>query len=88
MPLPTGGESLVDATTTELRSAGTESSALGQAALLLARRIESNQDGGSAMASMVKQWQDTMAKATAGAEPVTVSLTDQLKARRDARRNA
>lgn len=82
------GESLVDATLAELRAAGVESSALGQAAMLLARRIESGQDSGSAIAQMVKQWQDTITRATAAAEPVTVSLTDQLKARRDARRNA
>ena len=88
MPLPAGGESLVDATIRELQSAGTEATALGQASLLLARRIEAGQDGGSAIASLVKQWQDTMGKATAAAEPVAMSLTDQLKARRDARRNA
>jgi hypothetical protein len=86
--LPIGGESLLDATTSELRAAGMETSALGQAALLLARRIEDGQDGGAAVASMVKQWQDTMGRATAGVEPAAVPLADQLKARRDARRNA
>jgi hypothetical protein len=87
-PLPTGGESLVAATLAELERADVMSSALGQAALLLARRIEAGDDSGSAIASLVKQWQDTMGRATAGAEPQTVSLTDQLKARRDARRHA
>lgn len=82
------GESLVDATVAELERAGVESSALGRAALLLARRIESGQDGGSAVASLVKQWQDTMARATAGAEPQAVSTLDQLRQRRDARRHA
>ena len=86
--LPVDGESLVDATVAELERAGVESSALGRAALLLARRIESGQDGGSAVASLVKQWQDTMARATAGAEPQAVSTLDQLRARRDARRHA
>lgn len=86
--LPSGGESLVAATEAELTRADVTSSALGQAALLLARRIEAGQDGGSAIASLVKQWQDTMARATAGAEPEAVSLVDQLKARRDARRGA
>jgi hypothetical protein len=87
-PLPTGGESLVAATEAELARADVTSSALGQAALLLARRIEAGDDSGSAIASLVKQWQDTMGRATAGAEPQAVSLTDQLKARRDARRHA
>lgn len=86
--LPVDGESLVDATVAELERAGVESSALGRAALLLARRIESGQDGGSAVASLVKQWQDTMARATAGAEPQAVSTLDQLRLRRDARRHA
>jgi hypothetical protein len=86
--LPSGGTSMVSATVAELESAGVESSALGQAALLLARRIEAGEDNGSAIASLVKQWQDTMGRATAGAEPQAVSLTDQLKARRDARRHA
>ena len=88
LPVPTGGEGLVAATLAELERADMASSAIGQAALALARRIEADQDNGSAMASMVKQWQDTMGRATAGAEPVAVSLTDQLKARRDARRHA
>jgi hypothetical protein len=87
-PLPSDGTSMVEATLAELQSAGVESSALGQAALLLARRIEAGDDNGSAIASMVKQWQDTLGRATAGAEPVAVSLADQLKARRDARRHA
>lgn len=86
--LPVGGDGLVDATTAELQRAGVADSAHGQAALLLARRIEAGHDGGSAIASLVKQWQDTLARATAGAEPAAVSLVDQLKARRDARRGA
>ena len=88
LPVPTGGDGLVTATLAELERADMASSSLGQAALVLARRIEAGQDNGSAMASMVKQWQDTMGRATAGAEPQAVSLTDQLKARRDARRHA
>jgi hypothetical protein len=88
MPAPTSGDGLVAATLAELERADMASSSLGQAALVLARRIEADLDNGSAMASMVKQWQDTMGRATAGAEPQAVSLTDQLKARRDARRHA
>ncbi len=86
--LPATGESLASATAAELDRAGVSSTALGQAALLLARRIDDGQDGGSAIASLVKQWQDTMGRATAGVEPQTVSTLDQLRMRRDARRHA
>lgn len=80
--------SLVESTLVELRAAGVESSALGQAALLLARRVVAEVDSGAAIASLVKQWQDTMSRAVVVAEPAVVPLADQLKARRDARRNA
>ncbi len=61
---PSGG--LVPAVEAELDAAGRRRSCLGQAALLLARRVESDRDGGSAVAALVRQLGLTMEAALAG----------------------
>jgi hypothetical protein len=67
----------------ELAAAGREQTALGQAALGLAVRIEQGADTGSAVASLVRELRATLAEALADARPV--SALDELKARRIAR---
>lgn len=56
------------ATRAELEEVDRVDTALGQAALALARRLDVGQaDTGSAMASLVKEWRATLAAATEGA---------------------
>ncbi|HEX5347839.1 MAG TPA: hypothetical protein VFW64_12195 [Pseudonocardiaceae bacterium] len=70
----------------ELAKAGRENTALGQAALLLAYRLEhSHLDTGASIASMVKQHGATLAEALKGAGK-GVNPVDELRARRDAKR--
>jgi hypothetical protein len=81
--VPTG---LMASTLQELVSAGRESTALGQAALLLAYRIERSQmDTGAGVASLVKQHGATLAEALKGATQAKSGL-DELRSRRDAKR--
>jgi DNA-directed RNA polymerase specialized sigma24 family protein len=76
---------LVASTLTELAKAGRETSPAGQAALLLAYRLErSHADTGSSVAAMVKQHQETLAAALKTAE--RASVVDELKKRRDEKR--
>lgn len=73
-----------DATRQALEAAGRLDTWQGQAAMALAKRIDS---GASTMAADVKQLQVTMAAALQGV--VTQgSVVDQLRARRDAKRGA
>lgn len=60
---------------------------LGASALLLASRIDSAQDTGSALAALNKEWRATLAQATDGVK-MAASPLDELKARREARRGA
>ena len=71
----------------ELEAAGRLDTTLGQACLVLARRIDANADTGSALAGAVKQLEATMAAATRGAQVQRTAL-DELRARRDAKRGA
>lgn len=66
-------ETLTDATRRALTTAGVARTVSGRAALALARRIDAGQDGGSAMASMVKQLEASVSAALA-----SVSRADQL----------
>lgn len=77
--------SVVAVVTAELTDAGMLDSHQGQAALLLARRLESGDDTGAAMAQMVRQLQQTMASALASVEPAEADPVDELKARRESR---
>lgn len=75
------------ATFTELADAGRESTAMGQAALALATRIDSAADTGSSLASAVKQLGATMEVALKGARRAETAL-DRVRQRRDAKREA
>lgn len=59
---------LLHAVRMELRAARSEDSAAGQAALLLAERVEFGENSGSAVAAMVRQMHESLTLATAGAE--------------------
>lgn len=76
---------LYAATLAELTAAGRESSALGVAALSVASRVDSGQDSGSAVASLVREWRTTLAAATDGVK--TGSHVDELREKRQARRS-
>ncbi len=84
--LPVG---VAAATEAELRAVGRLETAKGQAALLLARRLETaTADTGSAVASLARQWQSALeaALAHAGQEASALSRArDELAARRAAR---
>lgn len=76
---------LTASTLTELVKAGRENSPAGQAALLLAYRIErSAGDTGSSVAALVKQHAATLADALKSAEKA--SVVDKLRKSRDAKR--
>lgn len=81
---PTGG--LAAATKRELEDAECLDTMLGWASIELARRIESSDESGSSVASMVKVLRETMTDALKGttvADPL-----DELRDRRDAKRSA
>ena len=71
--------------TGELEEAGRLETALGQATLTLARRIDANRDTGSAMASLSRELRVTLEQAVAGARVPTSPLArmrDELAERR------
>lgn len=71
------------ATLGELTGAGQVASASGQAALLLARRLDSGlTETGSSVASMVREHRAALADALKGARAETNPL-DELRARRE-----
>lgn len=77
---------LESATRRELDAAECLDTMLGWASIELARRIESSTESGSSVASMVRVLRDTMTEALKGttvADPL-----DELRDRRDAKRNA
>ena len=76
---------LTDAAARELEAAGRLDTVFGQAALVLARRIESPMETGASIASMTKQLRETMADALKGAQQVADPL-DEIRARRDSKR--
>lgn len=83
-----GIQSTEAATMLELADAGRLGTPLGQAALVLARRIDrSHLDTGAGVASLAKQLQATLAAATADAE-VEDDPVDEVRARRDAKLHA
>ena len=74
-------------TARELEDAGRLDTVFGQAALVLARRIESPMETGSSIASMTKQLRETMVDALKGAA-VAADPLDEIRARRDSKRIA
>lgn len=85
---PELGTPVAAATRNELAEADRLDTALGQAALALAARIDAAKDTGSALAAAVKQLQVTLAAATTGTAGGALSRLDQLRARRDQKRHA
>ena len=83
LPSPGG---VLAATSALLTSCDRIETPLGQAALVLAKRIDANEDSGTAMASMTKQLESTLVSATANAEEQTTTALDELRVRRDAKR--
>jgi hypothetical protein len=63
---------------------GREETSVGVVALILARRIDSGTDTGSAIAALAGRWQTLMAQALDGAKPT--SHVDELREKRAARR--
>lgn len=90
-PMPTTQPAearVVEATRRELVDADRLETALGQAALVLARRVESDRDTGSAAAAVTREWRATLAEATKGAGAQASPLDrarDELAKRRAAR---
>lgn len=75
------------ATIAELEDADRASTALGLAAVALARRIDRNVDTGSALASAVNTLASTLAAATRGARRAETEL-DKIRRARDGKRGA
>ncbi|MEI8082707.1 MAG: hypothetical protein WCI74_12765, partial [Actinomycetes bacterium] len=86
IPLPTGNGSCRAAVLTALRAAQVEHTVGGAVALLLAERLDSGTDSGSAIATLAKQLQATLADALRGTK-VKDSPLDELRRRRDGKRN-
>lgn len=78
-------DGLLASVTAELSAAGRLGSHPGQAAVLLAQRIEFGENSGSAVAQMVRQLHDTMSRALADVQ-AEVDPVDELRARREQRR--
>lgn len=74
-----------DATEAALSAVDRLSDPNGQAALVLARRIDQNTDNGSGMASLVRELRATLQAALANASGVADPV-DQLRTMRDAKR--
>lgn len=72
------------ATKADLERAGRLDTALGQQALVLARRLDEANDPGSALAAVAKELRTTLAEATKAASAVSDPV-DELRARRERR---
>ena len=72
------------ATRAELEAAHRTTTAMGQAALVLAARLDSGLDNGTALASLAKEWRATLEAATADSS-TDQSPLDLLRERRMAR---
>ena len=72
-------------TARELEDAGRLDTVLGQAAMVLARRIESPMETGASIASMTKQLRETLTDALKGAAMAADPL-DEIRARRESKR--
>jgi hypothetical protein len=78
---------LTAATTAELQDAGRFETAVGQAALALARRIDHGlAETGSALAAMVREHRATLTEAVRDAKKAADPL-DELRARRERKRD-
>ena len=86
-PAPKTKRSVHKSTLAELVNVDRVDTALGQAALALAARIDLAADTGSALASAVKTLTETLAAATKDARS-TANIVDELSSRREHRRGA
>lgn len=68
----------------ELAAAGTDATALGVTAVVLADRVDAGGESGTAVASVVRELRAVLADLERNA-PVAASPLDELRARRDAR---
>lgn len=90
-PASSGGRRLAGAVERELAAAERLETALGQAAVVLARRIEEGLDTGAAVASMTRELRITLDAALAGARSPASPLAqmrDELADRRRLRGRA
>lgn len=85
-PVPEDEPPLLSATRRELEAAGVDNTALGQQALELARRMTHPRAMGLSVAPISKELRSVMADALKDAP--RASGLDELRARRDAKRNA
>ncbi len=76
---------LVDATKRELSDAEATDTTAGQAALLLADRIEFGSEKGAGLAALVKQHGECMARAIAGQPEKATDPLDDLQRKREER---
>jgi hypothetical protein len=75
--------SLVESVRADLRRADAESSSLGVSALVLAERIDSQQEAGSSLAALNRELRATLAEATRGqVKSGLASMRDELAERR------
>lgn len=84
--VPEQGNHTTDAAVEALEDAGRLSTPAGAAALVLARRIDSATDTGSALAALVREFRATMTEALA--QSAVADSVDEMKARRDAKLRA
>lgn len=80
---PADAPSLVESVRVDLRRADAESSGLGVSALLLAARIDTGEEPGSALAALNRELRATLAEATRGqVKSGLATLRDELSERR------
>lgn len=76
---------VVEATRSVLTDTGRLNTPMGAAAMVLAQRIDTGEQSGSALSSMVKQLSAALAEATANAK-TEMNPVDELRAKRDRKR--
>lgn len=82
VPAPAAG-GLTESTRVELAKAGRTDTPLGQASLLMARRLDAAvREPGMGMAALVREYRATFEQAVKGAQ-TAASPMDELRARRD-----
>lgn len=81
--VPSAG--ILASTEAELRASGVLDSAFGQAAVMIAQRLEAGTDNGSGVAALVRQWQSMMAAALAKEEAEADPLDELAEKRRQRR---
>jgi len=76
---------VVEATRSVLTDTGRLNTPMGAAAMVLAEHIDTGEQSGSALSSMVKQLSAALAEATANAK-TEMNPVDELRAKRDRKR--